>query len=372
MIFRFGIVCLALSLGTNAFTVRINYPQLTKFDVSKDIFGYSEDANLNARELIRKYGYRGETHKVITHDDYILEMHRITGPNSNPNPENKTAILLMHGLLSSSVDWIISGPQKALAYMLADEGYDVWLGNARGNRYSRSHKILSVLDKQFWQFSWNEIGVYDLPAMIDYILDNTGSQKIFYAAHSQGTTAFFVMCSTKPEYNDKIIAMSALAPVAYIGHMTSPFFQILARLAPMIETGMNLLGMYEFQPTEKFMKYLKTMICDPEAWSQPICENAIFLVAGFGSDQMNSTLLPAILGHIPAGSSTKQFFHYSQIIKSSNVKDVEILAEQLPNVHAKIKVPHPTFGHLDYIWGIHANELLYEKILDIMNFFSQK
>lgn len=64
--------------------------------------------------MIRKYGYRGETHKVITEDGYILEMHRITGPNSNPNPENKTAIFLMHGLLSSSVDWIISGPQKAL------------------------------------------------------------------------------------------------------------------------------------------------------------------------------------------------------------------------------------------------------------------
>lgn len=79
--------------------------------------------------------------------------------------------------------------------------------------------------------------------MIDYILDNTGSQKIFYAAHSQGTTAFFVMCSTMPEYNDKIIAMSALAPVAYVGHMTSPFFQILARFAPMIEVSSSIFSL---------------------------------------------------------------------------------------------------------------------------------
>lgn len=64
--------------------------------------------------------------------------------------------------------------------------------------------------------------------------------------------------------------------------------------------------------------------------------------------------------------------HYCVNDWLSSVKDVEILAEQLPNVHAKIKVPHPPFGHLDYIWGMHANELLYEKILGIMNFFSQK
>ncbi|CAG5074853.1 Similar to Lip3: Lipase 3 (Drosophila melanogaster) [Cotesia congregata] len=416
MIFQFGIVCLALSLGTDAFSVEVDHPRISKFDLSKNVFEYSEDANLNARELISKYGYTGETHKVTTQDGYILELHRITGPNSNPSPKNKTTILLMHGLLSSSVDWIISGPNKALAYMLTDAGYDVWMGNARGNHYSRSHKRLSVLDKQFWQFSWHEIGIYDLPAMIDYILNNTGSQKIFYAAHSQGTTAFFVMCSIMPEYNQKIIAMSALGPVAYVGHMISPFFQILSRFAPMIENAMNLLGMYEFQPTEKFIKNLKVLICDTEAWSQPICENAMFLVAGFGSDQMNKTLLPAIVGHVPAGSSTKQFIHYSQMVKSkkfrqydhglienyrrygrftppdyqlfkvtapvvlhycvndwlSSVKDVEILAQQLPNVHAKIQVPHAPFSHLDYLWGMNANELLYEKVLGIMSLFSHQ
>lgn len=37
-------------------------------------------------------------------------------------------------------------------YLLADEGYDVWMGNARGNHYSRRHKRLSVLDKDYWLF----------------------------------------------------------------------------------------------------------------------------------------------------------------------------------------------------------------------------
>lgn len=61
----------------------------------------------------------------------------------------------MIGLLCSSADWIIAGPGKALGYLLADRGYDVWMGNARGTTHSKKHiKYNPETDAEFWQYRY--------------------------------------------------------------------------------------------------------------------------------------------------------------------------------------------------------------------------
>lgn len=89
-------------------------------------------------------------------------------------------MLLQHGLLECSASWVNNGAAESLGFILADAGYDVWLGNSRGNTFSRRHVSLDPESPSFWAFSWDDMAQHDVPAMIDYILGHTGADKLAY------------------------------------------------------------------------------------------------------------------------------------------------------------------------------------------------
>jgi lysosomal acid lipase/cholesteryl ester hydrolase len=377
-------------------------------------FAYSlhPDVGLGIHEMVTKYGYPIENHTVTTPDGYILDFHRIPHGLDNGNEINKPVAFLMHGLACTSVDWVNAGPTNALAYILANLGYDVWLGNARGTVWGRHHVTWDpdVDLQRFWNFSWHEIGYYDVPTMIDYVLDLTGQENLFYFGHSQGTTAFFVMTSERPEYNAKIRLGTMMAPVAYQPNQKSPFNHYIADHEEDIAWIAVNLGLYEFKPANNFTQEL-TKQCDEDGGLEEACRTIIFLMCGWDSEQLNSTLIPVIGTNLPGGSATKQYIHFAQEINSAHfrqfdyhsvenntihygtpeppdydiskitapvalhygqndwlvgLEDAFRLRDELPNLAADNMIAYEKFNHLDFLWATDVIELLYNDVIAVM------
>ncbi|KAH8341965.1 hypothetical protein KR059_006403, partial [Drosophila kikkawai] len=353
---------------------------------------------------IKKYGYPAETHKVVTKDGFVLNVHRIPKPGRQP-------VLMCHGLFGSSAAYVILGPDRSLGFMLSDLRYDIWLLNTRGNRYSRKHKRYHRHKPQFWDFSFHELGMYDIPDAIDYILARSrGFRQLHYVGHSQGTTSFFVMGSERTAYMRKIKSMHALAPVAYGDHVDSPYLLKLVKYMRPLSILFKTLGIYEAPPKSDAQRKVFHRLCS--FIFQNTCTFVLMEIMGVDYQQFNTSLVPLFRGHTQAGSSIKSMEHYGQQIHSGgffkfdyynklenlrrhgavkppqyNVSrvdckvalyyakndrltsdiDVVRLRNQLPNVILDYLIPDERFNHINFVWGNNMKTVINDRVIDIIS-----
>lgn len=154
------------------------------------------EAKLYFTDYCKLYNYPVEKHHITTEDGYILTLFRIQRKNTLIR-EGLKPIFLQHGLLDSSDTWILNDEDKAPGFMLANKGFDVWLGNSRGNKHSRNHtKYNPNKGKQFWEFTFQHMADFDLPAVFTYV-NLVTKQKMHYIGHSQGTIQMHIALSKR-------------------------------------------------------------------------------------------------------------------------------------------------------------------------------
>ncbi|KAK0410013.1 hypothetical protein QR680_004898 [Steinernema hermaphroditum] len=374
-------------------------------------FSLDWEAGKSVPDIIAHWGYPAETFKATTKDGYILTLHRIPfGKISQPSDKPKPVVFLQHGLLANSNNWITNLPHLALGYMLADAGYDVWMGNVRGNVWSMDHTTLNPKGHEFWKFSWDEFAKYDLDAMIDKALQITNQKTLYYVGHSQGTLMMFAKLSKDPQFALKIKKFYALAPVNTVKDIKGLLSFIAHYLANGLEAVFKALGFDQFLPDQGWLKGIEYLFCD-NPFTDGICGNVLFMMSGTSSNQMNDTRLDVFLTDEPSDTSTQNIIHWAQMVKSgkmqmydfstpeqnklhygqdtpplydiSEIKNTKIdiywspddwLADEKDiNNYLLAKIPKDVlqnnvkldrFNHLDFIWGQRAATEIYLPIMD--------
>lgn len=254
---------------------------------------------LNAVDRILGDGYPLEVHDVTTDDGYILQMHRIPySPLIGREVKPKGAVFVIHGFAASSDQFLYNGPHEALAYMLADAGYDVWLGNFRGNTYSKRHVALEPTSDKFWDFDFYEFAYYDNANMIDYILRTTNRNSLHYIGHSYGTVTFFILMSERPTFNSKILSANLFAPIVRLGNSNARYKDLICSFVESFLSVRN--GHSEILPHYDCLgKILSEQCSSYYSAVSPFCAMAVNAVQG------NSTAL------------NKVFFFLNKIYKNN-------------------------------------------------------
>nr|XP_026492237.1 lipase 3-like [Vanessa tameamea] len=353
-------------------------------------------------KIVNDSRYPVGEYDVVTQDGYILKLFHIPGDRSRP-------VLLMHGVIDSA-DTFVLRKNTSLAIALANAGHDVWIGNNRGNKYSRRHQYLDPnTDREFWDYSFHEFGYYDLPAIIDFVLDNTGAKSLSAIGHSQGNSIFLVLGATRPEYNERIRVLVSLSPICFLNNLKNSASQIL-KLLPAITRFLSIIGQEEIFSEDTVSARVFRYICGSKK-SYSFCAHEIFFrLAGSDSEELEADFYPAVVAHYPTGTSKKNAVHLSQVgarrtfaefdygfrnldiynstvspeydlskvtmkvallaglnDNISTIKDVTLLRNKLPNVVEYNVVNHKKFNHIDAVWGRNMHIYLFPSIFDILS-----
>ena len=271
---------------------------------NEDYKSYITNLNLNLEEV-----------EIITEDRYINTIWILTSKDRlNRNGES---LVLQHGLLDGAFTWLILG-QDSLAKKLCEEGYIVYLPYVRGTQFSRSHLDYdSSLNSEYWEFSFDEIAQYDLPAVINYIKERDKVEKVTYIGHSQGTLIYFLSYMNNPEFLEKNIKKYvALGTVPNVNNATHFLIKLFEKSGIL-----NLIPIQNFLTFPKEIGKIFVPFCTSKA--RGLCNKILSVCFGGLEDTGRidyERLGKTIFMYEPGGTSLRNMKHWIQIYKAKRLQ----------------------------------------------------
>ncbi|KAF0544870.1 alpha/beta-hydrolase [Gigaspora margarita] len=381
------------------------------------------------REMAEYWGYTVEEHIVRTQDHCILGIQRlpegkfstsavdsksyiesmfdrcgishsaIRNEQSYSSKGIKPVVLLYHGLMMCSEIWMCNlDEERRLACLLTDAGYDVWFGNARGNKYSMKHSKYKPNSRKFWDYSMDEFALYDLPDTIDYILETTGASSLTYIGFSQGAAQAFAALSINPKLNKKVNLFVALAPATSPKGLQNPIVDAFIKASP------NIVYLFFGRKAFLTMTMFWQKVLYPPIYTKLLDTSMKFLF-GWSGNNMTEEQKAASYYHLYNFTSVKSLVHWFQIIRansfqmydelppyssptamghychrfpteqiktpisvfyggSDSLVKIEVLLKQLPKPVFVKEVP--PYEHLDFIWGSEVHTHVFPELFNLL------
>ncbi|KAJ7188585.1 Alpha/Beta hydrolase protein [Mycena filopes] len=352
------------------------------------------DLILKARdfgELCAIYGYTHEEHVVLTKDGYLLGLHRLPSKKGQQKASPGTStgnpvVYLHHGLLMNSEVWVcLTDAERSLPFVLVEQGFDVWLGNNRGNKYSKKSIHHGPNSSKFWDFSIDDFAWHDIPDSIHYILDCTKAKTVSYIGFSQGTAQAFAALSIHPQLNEKVNVFIALAPAMSPAGLAASIVDGLMKASP------TLMFLFFGRKSILSSATMWQSILYPPIFAKTIDTSLRWLFA-WNSYNISSHQKIAAYAHLYSFASVKSVVHWFQIMRNGQFQmydddvqspvvrtsvssyrparfptrnivtpivlcygdadslvDIDVMVSQLPG-HTVCKRLHG-YEHLDILWG---------------------